>query len=184
MAKSDVGKVMVNLQRRDVALFLDLAQQPMAFDHCAELHFGGRSEAARIRIRALAAAGLVRRGKDKAGIRTLVFATRPAGTGRERKSSVVEPRHSAAQTLEHSLQILDVKAAFLRAARSAPDFAVAEFGTEGRFHQFPSTHGRNRVMPDGFFRLKTESRSTPEPSFFVELDRSTETVGTLGAKAR
>jgi hypothetical protein len=85
---------------------------------------------------------------------------------------------------------MDVKAAFHVAAEKAdsPPITVAEFSTWPLLNEFtaPWADGDEiKVRPDGFVRLheKEPGDGISEHTFFLELDRSTETLDTLAARA-
>jgi hypothetical protein len=93
-------------------------------------------------------------------------------------------------TLRHELEVMDVKAAFHAAIASAKLFSVAEFSTWPLLHQFeavrPGYGGAEvTVKPDGFIRIheKESDGGLSEHTFFLELDRSSETQDTLVARA-
>jgi len=96
----------------------------------------------------------------------------------------------SALTLQHELEVIDVKAAFHTAVRKTECISVAEFGTWPRLYEFeavcfPFDGTRMLVRPDGFLRLheKEPDGGLSEHSFFLELDRSTETQDTLISRA-
>jgi hypothetical protein len=92
-------------------------------------------------------------------------------------------------TLRHELQVLDVKRAFFESARSSLSLQVAEFSTWPALYQFRAAHPTRRheilVKPDGFTSIHERERDggTSEHTFFLELDRSTQTLETLATKA-
>ncbi len=85
---------------------------------------------------------------------------------------------------------MDVKAAFCSAIRGAHSFTVAEFSTWPLLYQFEAFRpGQDSaeviVKPDGFIRVheKEPDGGLSEHTFFLEVDRSTETQDTLVARA-
>jgi hypothetical protein len=89
-------------------------------------------------------------------------------------------------TLRHELEVMDVKAAFHSALKTSEAFDIAEFSTWPRLHEFnaarPGYAGAEvLVKPDGFIRIheKEKDGGASEHTFFLEVDRSTETQETL-----
>ena len=82
---------------------------------------------------------------------------------------------------------MDVKAGFHQAARKLQNVTVAEFSTWPALHQFEVSHDGFRktlVKPDGFIRIhEKEIDGVSEHAFFLELDRSSESLDTLVTKA-
>jgi hypothetical protein len=91
-------------------------------------------------------------------------------------------------TLRHELEVMDVKAAFHTAMGKAEGFSIAEFSTWPLLYQFEAVrhdHGEVVVKPDGFIRIheKEANGGLSEHTFFLEVDRSSETLDTLASKA-
>ncbi len=85
---------------------------------------------------------------------------------------------------------MDVKAAFCSAIRGSGRFTVAEFSTWPLLYQFEAFrpgHSSAEVIvkPDGFIRIheKETDGGLSEHTFFLEVDRSSETQDTLVARA-
>ena len=90
-------------------------------------------------------------------------------------------------TLDHEMQVLDVKAAFYAAVRTNSNIGIREFSTCPRLHQFRARKAGQfgdlvAVKPDGFLRLTNSFPKCEEHTFFLELDRSTETQETLALR--
>ena len=183
----------IAIRPRDAEILRGLFEsRMMSSAHVAELYFGGRREAAKKRLQALKREGLVRELPRKPSEPASLFvsergiaALRAGGhLGALRPRS---PRVSEL-TARHELAVMDVKAAVARAARGATGLSIAEFSTSPREHKFRTVGPDRRAVllkPDGFVRLR---RALPggrreEHAFFVEVDRSTETLSTLAAKA-
>jgi hypothetical protein len=186
------------LQPRDLAILRDLFEsRVMTTAHAAALHFAGSKEAAKKRLQKLKVAGFVtertRRPTEPAALFLTtkgfahlrdhgVLAEYPALSARtfEKRAAVSE------LTLRHELEVMDVKAAFHSAEKTA-NVSIAEFGTWPLLHQFDVSrngHGETTVKPDGFIRIhEKESDGTSEHAFFLEVDRSSESLDTLVAKA-
>src|SRR5260370_30381727 len=85
---------------------------------------------------------------------------------------------------------MDVKAAFYSAIKMTEQFTVAEFSTWPVLYQFEAFRAGQggaevTVKPDGFIRIheKEKDDHLSEHTFFLEVDRSTETQDTLVARA-
>jgi hypothetical protein len=185
----------MNFQPRDNSLLRDLFEsRVMTSAHAAALHFDGSRDAAKKRLQKLKAAGYIaeraRRSTDPAvlfltakafsHLRTEgVLAQYPALSARslEKRARVSDI------TLRHELEVMDVKAEFHQAARKAKHISVGEFSTWPALHQFEVAQNGFRetlVKPDGFIRIhEKESDGTSEHAFFLEVDRSSETLDTL-----
>jgi hypothetical protein len=170
----------------------------MTLPHVADLHFEGRREAAKKRLQKLKAAGLLgerpRRAYEpgiielnRRALRLLSQQGILAGYPSLSLSALEKRARVSDKTIRHELEVMDVKAAFHRAAASRPSLAIAEFGTWPLLYQFDAKSGGTEgpVQPDGFVRIREagEDGSLAEHTFFVELDRSTQTQDKLAAKA-
>ncbi len=100
--------------------------------------------------------------------------------------------HVSPFTLHHELDVLSTKAALTAALRSASHHRIIEFNTWPRLFAFRTRqqtadgYGRAVLMkPDALLRVQSEFVSeTPQPlSFFLKLDRSTETQQNLRGRA-
>jgi len=83
-----------------------------------------------------------------------------------------------------------VKVAFHSATKKAGLFTVAEFSTWPLLHEFRACRngrggGEVVVRPDGFIRIREHQADAElfEHTFFLEVDRSTETQDTLVTRA-
>src|SRR5262249_9607093 len=87
----------------------------------------------------------------------------------------------------HELAVLDVKAAFCQALKLHPHLSIPNFSTWPKLHEFRvpfRNRRRESVRPDGFFQVIERTSSGPQQhSFFLEVDRSTESQQILTAKA-
>ncbi len=90
-------------------------------------------------------------------------------------------------TLRHELAVMDVKAAFSAALTSPVAPRLVEFTTWPVLNQFKAsiaTEPESVVKPDGFIRFHQEDcEGLFEHTFYLEVDRSSETVDTLVRKA-
>ena len=180
-------------------LLLDLFEsRVMTSAHAAALHFAGSKEAAKKRLQKLKAAGLVtertRRPTEPAALFLTIkgFAhLRDHGALAEYPSlsaRTFEKRANVSElTLRHELEVMDVKAAFHTAVAKAKDVNIAEFSTWPLLHQFEVSRDgfkETLVKPDGFIRIhERESDEKSEHTFFLEVDRSSETLDTLVSRA-
>lgn len=188
------------LQERDIALLRDLFEsRVMTAAHVAALHFDGRAEAAKKRLQKLKAAGLI--GERRRAVNepaALIIAKNGLSLLGEHgilrqypplSLSAFEKRAQVSDlTVRHELEVMDVKAAFHSALRGSAKFSIAEFGTWPRLYEFPATTPTGTesvVRPDGFIRIhENESDGgLSEHAFFLEVDRSTETLDTLVSRA-
>lgn len=191
----------INLQDRDLALLRGLFEsRVMSAGHIATLYFDGSREAAKKRLQKLKAAGLLGERTRKAYEPAILFLTRKALVLLKERGVLAEyPKLDPSSadkrarvsdiTIHHELEVMDVKAAFHSAIRQTKPFTVAEFSTWPLLHQFEarrSGYGRSEVTvkPDGFVRIhENESDGgLSEHTFFLEVDRSTETLDTLVAR--
>lgn len=170
----------------------------MSLTHAAVLSFNGRPDAAKKRIQKLKALGLVGARKRQMCEPAILFLTRIGFDLLQQQEQLTDlPRFTWQQlerrlqvselTLRHELEVMDVKAAIHSAIVKAPRFAICEFSTWPLLFQFeaaPHTGPDVLVKPDGFLRIhETERHEVFEHSFFLEVDRSTETLDTLASRA-
>lgn len=189
-----------NLQERDLALLRDLFESRiMTAAHTAALFFDGKREATKKRLQKLKAAGLIGERARRVYEPAILFLTdQGIKLLKERGMLTDYPALSmpalekrarvGAATVRHELEVMDVKAAVHEAIRLTMTFSVAEFGTWPRLYQFEAATpqgGESMVRPDGFIRIhETEpDGGLSEHAFFLELDRSTETLDTLVSRA-
>ncbi len=91
-------------------------------------------------------------------------------------------------TVRHELEVMDVKAAIINAMNRTTQFRVAEFSTWPVLYHFRACQPKGErvtVRPDGFIRIhETEpDGGLSEHMFFLEVDRSTETLEVLAQRA-
>jgi hypothetical protein len=195
-------KIDLRLQDRDFALLHGLFEsRVMTAAHIAALYFDGRKEASKKRLQKIKAAGLVAERKRRVNEPSVLFLTRKANALLNEKGllsefpnlspAVFEKRANVSDlTIRHELEVMDVKAAFYSALGKSESFSIAEFSTWPRLHEFkarrPGYEGLEvSVKPDGFVRLheKEKDDGVSEHTFFLEVDRSTETQETLVSRA-
>lgn len=169
------------LQPRDMGLLGGLAALgPMPADAVARAYFGGRDEAARTRLRALARAGMVRRARPAGGGPALVSM---GGAGRAALGLPGRAR-PAPPPSPHRADVLRVLSAVLAEA-PRNGVSVSELSADPEKSAFRAGPGGSRVVrPDGFLRLDPAgSPARAGSSLFLEVDRSTESLGVLARKA-
>jgi Replication-relaxation len=189
----------ITVQTRDLSLLRDLFEsRVMTSAHAAALHFSGSKDAAKKRLQKLKAAELLsertRRPTEPAALFLTAkgfahlrdhgaLAEYPALSARtfEKRAAVSE------LTLRHELEVMDVKAAFHLAVSEMGNVSIPEFGTWPLLHQFDVSrngHQDTTVKPDGFIRIHEKQQDgISEHAFFLEVDRSSESLDTLVAKA-
>jgi hypothetical protein len=192
----------INLQDRDFALLRGLFESRiMTAGHIAKLYFEAKQEAAKKRLQKLKAAGLIGERKRRVNEASILFLTRKAFKVLHDHGSLSEyPSFSAASlerraqvsdlTLRHELEVMDVKSSFHVALSRTGQFILVEFSTWPLLHQFEAFrpgYGSAEVLvkPDGFIRIHERERDggLSEHTFFLELDRSSETQDTLVTRA-
>jgi hypothetical protein len=200
--KLKTGKEHRHLQERDFAMLCGLFESRlMTATHIAALHFAGSKEAAKKRLQKVKAAGLISERKRRVNEPAVLFLTRKGFTLLSNENLLSDyPRLSAAAfekradvsalTIRHELEVMDVKAAFYSALKDSETFSIVEFSTWPRLHEFKAMRpGYDSVeilvKPDGFIRIheKEKDGGVSEHTFFLEVDRSTETQGTLVNRA-
>lgn len=192
----------LQIQKRDLALLRSLFEsRVMTAGHIATLHFDNKKEATKKRLQKLKSARLLGERTKRVNEPSVLFLTRQAFTLLESegvlkeyppiaKSSLEKRARVSELTLRHELEVMDVKTAFHSVIRKTEPFAIAEFSTWpllNQFEAFRDGHGGAEVLvkPDGFIRIheKEKNDGLSEHTFFLELDRSTETQDTLVTRA-
>ena len=201
MRSSKTSPDSIVIQDRDIALLRGLFEsRVMTAEHIASLYFDGRDEATKKRLQKLKTAGLIGQRPRRTFEPAVLFLTRkglvplqthgilqeyptfdlPALERRARVSPI---------TLRHELAVMDVKAALCPAVAKTVSFSVAEFNTWPLLNEFTALGGIDGaevlVRPDGFIRIHENDPDggVSEHSFFLELDRSTETQDVLVSRA-
>jgi Replication-relaxation len=195
----------IELQQRDLEVLAGLFEcRVMTIGHIADLYFEGRTEAAKKRLQKLKRAGWIadrpRRSTEPGPVcltsrsialldeQGLLSRYPPIGPLALKKRTQVSDL-----TLRHELEVVSVKAAFARAVRARPSLTLAECSTWPLLNQFvvprrvvePEGRGELLVKPDGFLRIhETQADgAVDEHTFFIEVDRSTESLEVLARKA-
>lgn len=181
------------LSDRDIDLLRGLFEcRVMAARHVVALYFRGRAEMAKKRLQRLKTARLVTaRARSRFspasifltlhGIRTLAsrgilreYAT-AYGPSLDKRTRVSD------RTLEHELEVMDVKACIHHAATDS-SVEVLACSTWPALHKFHTARGE--VKPDAFLRIRARGSPATPTVFYLELDRSTESIGVLLEQAR
>jgi hypothetical protein len=183
---------------RDIAVLQGLFEsRVMTAEHITALFFDGKPDYPKKRLQKLKSAGLIGERRRRVNEPAILFLTPgglrvleqsgmlsdievPSAASFARRANVSE------QTLQHELEVMDIKAAFHTAFRKSQKSPTLDFITWPRMYEFtadPSgSGGRERpVRPDGFIRISAPGEF--EDSYFLEVDRSTEAQGRLSAKA-
>jgi len=194
------GNAHVEVQERDIALLRELfVSRIMTLAHAGALHFEGRSEAAKKRVQKLKAAGFLaerpRKSRDpgiltltRNGFRELVENGHIADLPRLSAAAFERRARVSDLTIRHELAVMDVKTALVRGISAVPGMKMVEFTTWPLLHQFDVLRGRAgkvRMKPDGFLRVEETSPKGEvfEHTFFLEVDRGSESLDTLTTKA-
>jgi Replication-relaxation len=193
-----VKKFDIDFQERDLAIVRGLFDSRIAtIHHLSALHFEGRLEAARKRVKKLKRAGIIHERPRRATEPSIHCLTRKAFEMLEKHGVLAEyPPISWSQlekrarvsplTLKHELEVMDCKAAITTAA-VREGFAVTEFCTWPKLFEFvarDSVGKQTLVKPDGFLRLQGNDKNGRfEDAFFLEVDRSSEDQGRLAERA-
>jgi Replication-relaxation len=201
VARSENSQAPICLQERDIALLRGLFEsRVMTAGHISQLYFDSRDEATKKRLQKLKAAGLIGERPRRAFEPAALFLTRQGLTPlRERgilqeypsfDLPALERRARVSPiTLRHELEVMDIKAALCTVAEKTGVFSVAEFNTWPLLNEFTAASGVDGdevlVRPDGFMRIheKEPDDGLSEHSFFLEVDRSTETQDVLASRA-
>jgi hypothetical protein len=192
----------IHFQERDFTLLRGLFEsRVMTAGHIATLFFDGKKEAAKKRLQKLKAAGLVGERRRKAYEPAVLFLSRKAFVLLREKGVLAEypsfdlpalERRARVSpiTISHELNVMDVKAAFHAAITKTREFTIEEFSTWPALYEFEAfRNGRSgeevTVRPDGFVRIheKEKDGGLSEHTFFLEVDRSSETQETLVNRA-
>ncbi len=203
ITKQDNEAVHVELQNRDLDVLEGLFEMRLlTLPHAAAIFFDERREAAKKRLQKLKVAGLLGERARRVYERSILFLTRKAfdllsAEGRLTKypnltwSSFERRARVSNSTLQHELAVLDVKAALTLALRKEARYELAQFLTWPLLFEFVSRPRAGEpeilVRPDGYVSIHERDRDNGgacySHSFFLELDRSTETQETLARKA-
>ena len=172
----------------------------MTLKHIAVLYFAGRREAAKKRVQRLKRASLIKERARLPWEPAILHLTR-GGLNALREYDDTSPNAVVVgtlgkrpqvtdQTLRHEIDVTDVKAALCAALATRSDLRLVDFTTWPSRMEFRANvkaagsvlSRRVTVRPDGF--LDVYSLTTRRNHrFFLEVDRSTETLDRIVAKA-
>jgi Replication-relaxation len=191
----------LEIQERDIALLGGLFEaRVMTLHHIATFHFGGRLAAASKRVQKLKTAGLIaERPRKPYEPSILHLSTTAFDLLRERgvladypqmaRSAIQRRSRVSPLTLDHELAVLNVRAAMWKAISTIRRLRIDEFGTWPLLYRFRASPAPGAsdvgMAPDAFIKIiETMHRGDEsEHLFFLELDRSTETLETVVQKA-
>jgi hypothetical protein len=189
----------IKIQPRDWILLRGLFEsRVMTLAHATVLYFDGKKEMAKKRLQKLKAFGIVRERPRHFSDPSILFLTRKAFVLLRDHGHLADyPKfgvtdldkraHVSDLTLRHELDVMDVKTAIVRAISKTEQFKVAEFSTWPLLYQFIACRPRGQkvtVKPDGFIRIheKEADGGLSEYAFFLEVDRSTESLDVLAER--
>jgi hypothetical protein len=192
----------ISFQKRDLDLLRGFFEsRVMTTAHATTLYFDNRVDAANKRLQKLKSCGFIGERPRRAFQPSVLFLTRkgikqlgtegilqnyppfslPALDRRARVSDL---------TIRHELEVMDVKAAFQSAIKASPQRTIAAFITWPLLNEFKAYRPGHKstevlVKPDGFILIhETEADGSKfERTFFLEVDRSTETQDVLVERA-
>jgi hypothetical protein len=191
----------IELQPRDIALLCGLFEsRVMTLKHVSALYFDGKGEMAKKRVQKLKAAKLIReRPRHSVSDPSVLFLTRAAFELLSKSACFAaypqispfafDKRATVSNlTIRHELEVMDVKTAMIAAIAKFENLRVAEYSTWPALYQFKAFRSSGEqviVKPDGFMRVhETEADGgSSEHTFFLELDRSTESLDILCQRA-
>lgn len=195
-------RVPLVLTARDYAIFRSLFDsRVLTATHLADIHFSGSRGAAKQRLWLLGKAGYIAgRFGTPAGLPLPLRLTRKGFEHLQQSGHLTDyPRVTwqsmskrfkvAASTLAHELDVGSVKASLFRTAREVGNCQINVAVTWPRLLRFrvrPKHLTRPIVVsPDGFFRVSQQSadQTVRQFDFFLELDRSTETLTRIVERA-
>jgi len=202
MAQPEMQTDTIQLQPRDLAALCGLFEsRVMTAGHIATLYFDDKREYTKKRLGKLKVEGLIGERRRRVNEPAILFLTRKAFTfltraGHLSKYPSLSPNSFEVRTnlsdftLQHELEIMDVKAAFHRALATSDEYSLAQFNTWPQLYEFrarrsPHDSEEMPVRPDGFIRIheKEPEDHVSEHPLFLEVDRSTESQDKLAAKA-
>lgn len=188
--------IRIELQERDIAFLRGLFEcRVMTIEHASSLYFDGHGEYAKKRLQKLKSARVIAERPRKQFEPSVLFllhagliALRERGILSSYPDITIPTLARRAQvseiTLAHELAVLDLKVAFHLAAGASHNLSLVEFCTWPALNEFVAA-GRI-VKPDAFVRLDEllGDGRVRKHAFYVELDRSTETLDILVTRAR
>ncbi|MFO1459464.1 MAG: replication-relaxation family protein [Verrucomicrobiota bacterium] len=192
----------IALQPRDLSILRTLFEcRVFTTTHAASLFFNGRKEAAKKRLQILKRAGLIAERPrapsepavlylSRKGLETLrddgILSEYPAFD----LPTLLRRAQVGSSTIRHELEVMDAKVAFHEAVKAQPNLSLPRFSTWPLLNSFTVSHPKGKgakvlVLPDGYFEIhETASGRAPKiHRFFLEMDRSTESLETLVSRS-
>lgn len=196
------GHANISLQPRDHSILRTLFEcRVFTTTHAASLFFNGLKEASKKRLQILKRAGLIAERPRTPSEPAVLYLTRKGletlrngGFLNEYPAFDLPTLLRRAQvgnsTIRHELEVMDVKVAFHEALRYQRHLSIPKFSTWPLLNSFtvshPMPHGAQvLVLPDGYFEIHETApvRETKIHRFFLEVDRSTESLETLVSRS-
>lgn len=199
MGSSKTVKDSIILQERDLSLLRGLLESRiMTTEQAALIYIDGKLPYAKKRVQRLKETGYIScrerrlfepsilslspKGLKALNLQGVLAEYPPLGvTAFTKRASLSEA------SIRHELEIMDVKASFAVALRKSNTFSLAEFTTWPLLNEFEAVSNgtETTIKPDGFIRIHENEPDggLSEHTFFLEADRSSETLDTLVSKA-
>lgn len=176
----------------------------MTLSHVTAMYFGGKTEAAKKRLQSLKAAGYVRQRPRRLYEPSVLFMGRAAfgvlldigllANYPRLTPALFEKRARVGELyLQHELLVQDVRVALCLEISKSDGLHVAEFSTWPLLFQFMATRAVFKpgegtevlVKPDAYIRVCCcdSGGSASEHFFYLEIDRSTETLDVLAHRS-
>jgi hypothetical protein len=198
-----VNHLSVDLQPRDFALLRELLEsRVLSINHAALLHFSGKNEFAKKRIAKLKNAGFIAERPRRQFEPSILYLTGLAFqaladhghladypnlgmTKFEKRAKVSDLK------IRHELAVMDIKVAVANSIAGQPPLHLHQFWTWPRLYEFAASTvidgfraKPGTIQPDGYIRVSEQTvNGAIEHAFFLEVDRTTESLGKLAARA-
>jgi hypothetical protein len=183
----------LQFQPRDMQVLKSLFESRlMTLAHIGTLFFGGSKEAAKKRVQRLKSEGFLRERPRESYEPSLLFLTRKgllflhqAGAldaYPDFSFSALDRRFRISPlTIRHEVAVVSIRVAMTEAIRRSQGLSLTEFSTWCALYEFSIDArfdiNRRVVQPDGFIRIESVIGSDKyEDTFFLEVDRGTETL--------
>jgi hypothetical protein len=201
MAARQSASESIDLQKRDIALLRGLFEcRIMTAEHVSSLYFDSKEPYTKKRLQKLKSAGFIGERKRRVNERAVLFLTRKAFSLLDRNGHLSGfPKLNATSfenrsivsrmTIQHELEVMDVKAAFHKALGNDAKVSIREFSTWPVLNQFEIAHDGYSapvpLKPDGYLQIHELEPAGPGDFYdcFLEIDRSSESQGRLVNKA-
>ena len=170
----------------------------MTLAHIASLYFDGKKEMAKKRIQKLKAAGFIGERPRRISSPSVLYLSRNAFALLQEEAQLAEyppieisnldrRAHVADSKLTHEIEVMDIKTAMVLAIRATERYRIAKFSTWPAAYHFKACRADGEIVdmhPDGFLRVedKESDGRVSEHTFFLEVDRSTESLNVIADK--